>query len=52
MERLGGDFKEVRFLTGLLDEFIVWEGGVKEDIFMIVLSGGVGGWGGMTSGTW
>ena len=32
---------------GLLDEFIVWEGvgWVKEEIFMIVLSGGAGGWG-------
>ena len=36
---------------GLLDEYFFGEGG-KEDIFMIVLSGGVGGWGGMTSGTW
>ena len=47
IEEAGVDFKEVRFVMGLLDEFIVWEDGwgVKEEIFLIVLSGGAGGWG-------
>ena len=30
LERLGGDFKDVSFVMGLLDEFIVWEGGFRK----------------------
>ena len=30
LERLGDYFKDVSFVKGLLDEFIVWEGGLRK----------------------
>ena len=39
VEDVEGDFKEVRFMTMLLDELNIWGGLFKENTFIVMLSG-------------